>query len=187
MLRPWRPALRLSLFAAFGRGISSSPRGPVGRIALTGQVNHCSAETARHWREVRQPEVAQPSREEGRDRQIRGSARIEAALLQARIEQQRPFPQFGGIVGVLRERVQRRRFALHLETRTPSPASARVSSRACQSNSSTASAMRSQRAPHPSKDASSRAGSRRPAWKLSPDCNAVTITSAGLNSSGSIA
>src|SRR5271169_5569764 len=29
------------------KGNSSSPRGPVGRIALTAQVNHCSAETAR--------------------------------------------------------------------------------------------------------------------------------------------
>jgi hypothetical protein len=44
-------------------------------------------------------------------------------LLQACIERQRPFPQDGGIIGVLRERVQRRRFAWRLETRTPSPAS----------------------------------------------------------------
>src|SRR6201998_4994958 len=29
------------------KGNSSSPRGPVGRIALTTQVNHCSAKTAR--------------------------------------------------------------------------------------------------------------------------------------------
>jgi len=72
---------------------------------------------------VGQAEVAQSSHEEGRDRQVGASAGIEAALLQACIERQRPFPQDGGIIGVLRERVERRRFALHLETRTPSPAS----------------------------------------------------------------
>ena len=122
-MRPWRPALRLSLLQRSEGELEFPSRTGWPDSSHGGKSIIVPLRLQDVWREVRQTEVAQSSHEEGRDRQIRASAGIEAALLQARIEQERPFPQFGGIVGVLRERVQRRRFALHLETRTPSPAS----------------------------------------------------------------
>src|SRR5271169_4912846 len=117
MLRPWRPALRLSLLQRSEGELKFPPRTGWPDSSHGGKSIIVPLRPQDVWREVGQTEVAQSPHEEGRDRQVGASAGIEAALLQARIEQQRPSPQEGGIIGVLRERVQRRRFALHLDGR----------------------------------------------------------------------